>query len=102
MRSPGKFGGSLHWVVTGSALLGLILLSMGWLFFVLGAFVNLQALRRRRRGIPVLPGVAGSVAAFFTVALMDAPWPWLWMVMPLLLDVQCLGAVLLVLARRRK
>ena len=85
--------------MSGSALLGLIAVSMAWLFFVLGAVINLQALRRGRRAIPVLPGVAGSLAAFFTVAWLRAPWPWLWIVVPLLLDVGCVLRLVLVLVR---
>jgi hypothetical protein len=69
---------------------------------VFGCVINLQALRKGRKGIPVLPGLVGSAAAFFTVALIQPPWPWLWIVMPLLLDVHCVGALALVLVRRRK
>jgi hypothetical protein len=75
---------------------------MAWLFFALGAAINLQALSKGRRGIPLLPGVVGSLAAFFTVAAAQAPWPWLWIVMPLFLDVDCVPGLLLVLWRRRK
>ena len=75
---------------------------MGWLFFVLGAAINLQALRKSRKGLPVLPGLTGSLAAFFTVAMLQAPWPWLWILMPLFLDVDCVPRLLLVLFRRRK
>jgi hypothetical protein len=75
---------------------------MGWLFFVLGAAINLQALRKSRKALPVLPGLAGSLAAFFTVAMLQAPWPWLWILMPLFLDVDCVPRLLLVLFRRRK
>ena len=88
--------------MSGSALLGLIVLSMAWLFFALGAAINLQALRKARSGVPVLPGVVGSLAAFFTVALLQPPWPWLWIVMPLFLDVYCIPRFALVLWRRRK
>jgi hypothetical protein len=88
--------------VSAGLLLGLIVLSMGWLFFLLGAAMNLQALRKRRRAIPVLPGVVGSIAAFFTVAAVQAPWPWLWIALPLFLDVDCAPRLLLVLLRRKK
>jgi hypothetical protein len=86
--------------MSGAGLLGLILLSMGWLFFVVGAALNFQAWRRgRRAAIPVLPGVVGSLAALFTLGPLaqygiDAPWPWLWILLPLFLDVHCLGRVL--------
>jgi hypothetical protein len=75
---------------------------MAWLFFVLGAAINLQAFRKGRRGIPLLPGVVGSLAAFFTVAVVHPPWPWLWIVMPLFLDVNCVPRFVLVLWQRRK
>ena len=75
---------------------------MGWLFFLLGAAMNLQALRKGRKAIPVLPGVVGSIAAFFTVAWVQAPWPWMWIAMPLFLDVDCAPRLLLVLFRRKK
>ena len=72
--------------MSGGALLGLILISMAWLFFLAGVAINFQALRRSTRGVPVLPGVVGSVAAFFSVAALNAPWPWLWILLPLFLD----------------
>jgi hypothetical protein len=59
-------------------------------------------LRKGRRAIPLLPGVVGSIAAFFTVAALQAPWPWLWIAMPLFLDVDCAPRLLLVLLRRKK
>ena len=87
--------------MSGSALLGLIAVSMAWLFFVWGAVINLQALRTGRDAIPVLPGIAGSLAAFFTVAWLQPPWPWLWIVAPLLLDAGCALRLVFVLARRK-
>ena len=87
--------------MSGSALLGLIVVSMAWLFFVMGSVINLQALRKGGRAIPVLPGVAGSLAAFFTVAWLQAPWPWLWIVLPLFLDAGCVLRLVLVLAQRK-
>ncbi|MGH8704714.1 MAG: hypothetical protein ACREUO_04750 [Burkholderiales bacterium] len=95
--------------MSGGGLLGLILLSMGWLFFVLGATLNFQVWRRARAardgesvpsGAPILPGVAGSLAAFFTIpslaeAGFEVPWPWLWIMLPLFLDVYCLGGLVL-------
>lgn len=104
--------------MTGFSLLGLILLSMAWLFFIGGAALNFHvwrmALRARRGsappsgGILLLPGVVGSLASFFTVgwalkAGYAVHWPWLWVALPLVLDVYCLGgllAVLLGLVRR--
>jgi hypothetical protein len=91
--------------VTGTGLLGLILLSMAWLFFIAGLLVNWTALRQRMKAkeassLGFVPGVVGSLTVFFTVpALMkqgvDVPWPWLWIFLPLFLDPYCLGWVLL-------
>jgi hypothetical protein len=75
---------------------------MGWLFFVLGAAINLQAKRKGRKGLPMLPGLVGSLAAVFTVAMVQPPWPWLWILTPLFLDVDCVPRLLLVLWPRRK
>jgi hypothetical protein len=97
--------------MTGGYLVGLLLLSMAWLFFAGGAVMNFSVLRAALRaqpgerapsGIPFLPGVAGSVAAFFTLPALarygiDAPWPWLWILLPMFLDVYCVGAVLLLI-----
>ena len=91
--------------MTGGSLVGLILLSMAWLFFAFGAVTNFSVLRRAAKakegdpapsGIPFLPGVAGSLAAFFTIPALAAygvevAWPWLWIVLPLFLDVYCVG-----------
>ena len=86
--------------MTGGALLGLILISMAWLFFLAGLAINYQALRRSRRGIPMLPGAVGSVAAFFSVGALNAPWPWLWVLLPLFLDPYCVPGLLLALLRK--
>jgi len=78
--------------MTGAALLGLILLSMGWLFFVGGLAANYQALRvRGKRGLGPLPGVVGSLTVFLTLPALrkygiEMPWPWLWILLPLALD----------------
>ena len=98
--------------MTGFSLLGLVLLSMAWLFFIGGAALNFHAWRmalRARRGsappvagILFLPGVVGSLASFFTVgwalkAGYTVHWPWLWITLPLVLDVYCAGGLLLAL-----
>ena len=76
--------------MTGGAFLGLILLSMGWLFFLGGLAAN--ALRRgAKRGLGPLPGLVGSLTVFFSLPTLrnygvDAPWPWLWILLPLALD----------------
>ena len=81
--------------MTGGALLGLILISMGWLFFLAGLAVNW----RSRTGIPLLPGLVGSVTVFFSIPPLiqrgvDIPWPWLWILLPLVLDPGCVPRLL--------
>jgi hypothetical protein len=92
--------------MTGGALLGLILVSMGWLFFVGGVAVNYQALRAKRGGgLGPLPGVVGSVSAFFSVPALAGhglalPWPWVWILAPLVIDPLCVGGLVLLLRRK--
>ena len=67
--------------MTGTSYLQLILVSMGWFAFLAGLALGLR----------LLPGIVGSVAAFFTVPLLarhgvEVPWPWLWILLPLLVD----------------
>ena len=62
--------------MSGSDLIALMLISMGWLFYLLGLWFRLQ----------VLTGVVGSVTAFFTVAYLQPPWHWLWILLPLAID----------------
>ena len=68
--------------MSGGGLLGLILLSMAWLFFFYGLSIKLR----------FLPGVAGSLAAFFSIPWLaqygiEVPWPWLWILLPLAVDL---------------
>ena len=78
--------------MTGGALLGLVLLSMGWLFFLGGLAANYQALRAgSKRGLGPHPGLVGSLTVFFSLPALrnygvEAPWPWLWILLPLALD----------------
>ena len=67
--------------MSGIAYLELVLVSMGWFAFLAGLALGLR----------LLPGIVGSVAAFFTVPLLarhgvEVPWPWLWILLPLLVD----------------
>ena len=77
--------------MTGGALLGLVLLSMGWLFFLGGLALNIHAARKRQRGLRFVPAAVGSVTVYFSVAALvrlgvDVPWPWLWILMALALE----------------
>src|ERR1700704_4191725 len=101
--------------MTGGAYFELILISMGWLFFIGGLIANWQVLRlslkaKEGKRVPsslgFLPGVAGSVTVFFTIPALakygiEVPWPWLWIALPLLVDPYCLGGFLLMLFSNR-
>jgi hypothetical protein len=100
--------------MTGGELLGLILISMAWLFFIAGLVANYGVLRRSRKakagepvpsGLGFVPGVVGSLAVFFTLPAVakygfDAPWPWLWIALPLLVDPYCVPGLVLLLLRK--
>ena len=90
--------------MTGGGLLGLILLSMGWLFFIGGVLVNYKAVGLGR-GLGPLPGMVGSLTVLFSVPALAAegvelPWPWLWILAPLLIDPLCVGGLVLLLRRK--
>lgn len=101
--------------MTGGALIGLILLSMAWLFFLFGLLTNYQALRRSLKAkagermpssLGFVPGVAGSVTVFFSIPALasygvELPWPWLWILLPLVIDPYCLGGLVLMLLARK-
>jgi hypothetical protein len=100
--------------MSGGELLELILVSMGWLFFVAGLAANYHVLRkslRAKAGEPLppnmgfIPGVVGSITVFFTLPALarygvNVPWPWFWIVLPLLVDPYCLGGLVLLLVRK--
>ena len=100
--------------MSGGNLVGLILLSMGWLYFLGGLLVNWQVLRRSlgaKEGEPVpsgmgfMPGIVGSLTVFFSLPALAGmgiamPWPWLWILLPLALDPYCLGGFLLMAFQR--
>ena len=98
--------------MTGGALVGLTLLSMGWLFFLGGLAANVQAVRRlfqtrgpAPRGLGPLPGLVGSVTVFFSLPALarfglELPWPWLWILAPLVIDPLCVGGLVLLLLRK--
>ena len=97
--------------VRGGFLLGLVLASMLWLFFAFGAVVNFQVWRAWRKarvgqrvpsGIPFLPGLFGAIAMFLTLPTVakwldwqPGGWGFVLLPLPLVLDVYCLGWILL-------
>lgn len=99
--------------VSGGYLLGLIGISMASLFALAGLVMNFQVWRAAQRakpgerlpaGIPFLPGIVGSVTLFFLLPLVhkhlgiDVPWPFFWILLPLFLDLQGLGGIVLAIA----
>jgi len=102
--------------MSGGYLLGLIGISMASLFAVAGLVINLQVWRAARRakagervapGIPILPGVVGSLTLFFLIPQLkvrfglELPAPFFWILLPLVLDLQGLGGWLLALVGLR-
>jgi len=97
--------------MTGGGLLELILLSMAWLFFLGGLAANYLAFASSLRGkagpsgLGFIPGIAGSITVFFSIPAVasygvDVPWPWLWILLPLLIDPYCVGGLVLLLLRK--
>ena len=100
--------------MTGGGLLELILLSMGWLFFLAGLIAHYQILRQSLKAKPgdrvpsnmgFVPGVVGSIAVFFSLPGLarhgiDVPWPWFWIVLPLVMDPYCAGGLVLPALRK--
>ena len=69
--------------MTGTGLLGLLLLSMAWLLVLAAIYFRARP----------LAGIAGSVAVFFSIPALarygvEVPWPWLWILLPLALLIQ--------------
>ena len=88
--------------MTGMDLLGLILLSMAWLFSLGALAFNLAD---RRRPLRYWPGVAGSFTMLFTLPVFPArgvevAWPWFWVLLPFVLDPGSLPAVAAMAWRR--
>ena len=100
--------------MTGGGLLELILLSMAWLFFLGGLAANYQVLAKSLKAQPgdavpsslgFIPGVVGSITVFFSIPALashgvEVPWPWLWIVLPLLIDPYCVGGLVLLVLRK--
>ena len=52
-----------------------------------------------------LPGIAGSITVFFSIPALASygvkvPWPWLWILLPLVVDPYCIGGLVLLLVRK--
>jgi len=103
--------------MSGGFLLGLLGISMASLFALAGLIMNYQVWRAALRaapgehvasGIPLLPGIAGSLALFFLIPQLktrfaiELPWPFFWILLPLALDMQGAGGFLLALAGVRR
>lgn len=100
--------------MTGGGLLELILISMAWLFFLGGLAANYRVLAKSlkaKSGDPVpsgpgfIPGVAGSITVFFSIPALashgiQVPWPWLWILLPPVIDPYCVGGLVLLLLRK--
>ena len=100
--------------MTGGGLLELVLLSMGWLFFLAGLVAHYRILRQSLRAKPdervpsnmgFVPAVVGSLTVFFTIPALarhgvDVPWPWLWIVLPLVIDPYCVGGLVVLVLRK--
>ncbi|HZE59120.1 MAG TPA: hypothetical protein VE085_01025 [Burkholderiales bacterium] len=100
--------------MTGGGLLELILLSMGWLFFLGGLVANYQVLAKSLKakpgdripsGVGFIPGVVGSITVFFSVPALtgyglEVPWPWPWILLPLVIDPYCIGGLVLLVLRK--
>ena len=86
---------------------------MASLFAIAGLVMNFQVWRAARHAkpgeqvpsaIPILPGVVGSLTLFFLIPQLrtrfgvELPWPFFWILLPLVLDLQGLGGLLLALA----
>ena len=56
-------------------------------------------------GLGFIPGVVGSITVFFSIPALakysiEVPWPWLWIVLPLVVDPYCVGGLVLLLVRK--
>lgn len=100
--------------MTGGGLLELTLLSMGGLFFLAGLIAHYQILRQSLKAKPdervpsnigFVPGVVGSITVFFSLPALerhgvDVPWPWFWIILPLVIDPYCAGGLVLLALRK--
>ena len=52
---------------------------------------QVQFARKRQPGLGIVPGIVGSLSAFFSLPALgrfgvEVPWPWLWILLPLAVD----------------
>lgn len=88
--------------MSGGAFLGLLLLSMAWLFSLGGLAFNLL---RRDRPLRYWPGLAGSLTVLFSLPLLprlgvEVAWPWVWVLLPFFIDPGSLPALAAMVWRR--
>ncbi len=93
--------------MTGAGMVGLMLFSMAWLFYVLGVAMNAYSWWRAQRvkegervpsGVLFFFGIFGAFIAYFSINVLEGrygvevSWPWFWILLPLFLDMYCGGA----------
>ena len=98
--------------MTRPQIVAIVGLSLGWLFILAGMamnFISWRAGLRAKEGDPVpsgvlfIFGILGAVLAYNTIEVIEkhfavsVPWPWLWTVLPLFLDMYCAGGLMLAL-----
>jgi len=85
-------------------------LALGWLFYIGGALMNAQVLwlslrakegERVPSGVFIVFGLWGAFLAYHSVYTVAphykfvVPWPVFWVLLPLFLDVYCVGFLIL-------
>lgn len=98
--------------MSGSQILLIVVLPILWLFVGGGIAMNLRSWwiglhatkgEKVPSGVLFVFGVLGAFLAYATVVWTEkyfnvsVPWPWLWVVLPLFLDVYCVGGFVLAL-----
>jgi hypothetical protein len=93
-------------------MLGIGFLLLLWLLVFGGMAMNLKSWwmglharegERVPSGVLFIFGLLGAFLAYVSIGLvrktfqLDIPWPWLWVMLPLFLDVYCLGGFVLAL-----
>ena len=95
------------------SIAGLVLLGLAWLFFLYALVLHYALFWKAMKAgdseyvpssLGFIPGIVGALAVAFTLPQLaahgiDAPWPWLWIALPLAIDPYCLPALILLLAK---